>query len=239
MAKHHKITVIVVLLFTFLFAACNVYKLLTQTEEDIKQFMCHHVKHDDHKDMLRRQKHHRTEAVRSHTIDEEDESFEDKVRDGLDKKIKESHYQHKLKAEHRCRHHITVGQIRGMKFLSKLGIVFSLVSIAATLIAFGSIRSVETPNARFFLIPYIFAHTLMIAFEIYACIRTQELVHKLPVLYIVMVVVSSIMLISFISLVKIYYNALSKAGRKGGSVPKAKEAFDYAIMPEEKDASEA
>ena len=238
MGHNRKLTCLIVFIFTIIFAGCNIYKMLSTSEEDVKQFLCHHVKRDKHKDMLHRQQHHHKDKVKSHTIEKETISFEEKLKRDGDETSKENEYQKEILGEDKCRGSITREQLEGMKLLNKMGLVTSICSLVSALIGLGAMKERADGTNRFLLVPYIVLHPMLIGVEFYAGVLTYQLVHKVSSFHIIMMVLSILLILIFTALVVLYYKALSAlpAGEEG-SVSKGKEAFDYATMVEEKDAS--
>jgi len=247
MAQNRKLTCLIVFIFSVIFSGCNIYKMLSTSEEDLKQFLCQHVNRDAHKDMLRRHhpKHHHDDKVRSHTIEVEKESFEEKLKHDSNDKAKETEYHLKIVGENKCRRAITHKQLTGMKFLNKMGLITSVCSLVAALVGFAALKGRSDGSNRFLLLPYIVIHPMLIGIEVYAAIYTYQLVHKLSTFHIIMMVLSCLLIVIFTALVVLYYKALAGMVEVGGEEPgfaKGKEALDfkYGVMTEEKeDASEA
>ena len=238
--QNHKLTCLIVFIFTVIFAGCNIYKMLSTTDEDIKQFLCQHVKRDAHKDMLRRHrhpKHHHDDKVRSHTIEVEKESFEEKLKHDSDDKAEEYEYHLKIVDEGKCRRAITREQMTGMKFLNKIGMISSVCSLVAALVGFGAMKQRSDGTNRFLLLPYIAIHPMLIGIEVYAGIYTYELVHKLSSFHVIMMVLSCLLIVIFTALVVLYYKALATMVEVEGEEA---NGFDYNPMANEKEnASEA
>lgn len=179
--------------------------------------------------------------VRSHTIETEEISFEEKLRRDREARDDETDYQMELRGEGKCRAGITREQLDGLWFLNKVGLISSFVSLVASVVALAAMRSREDGTNRFLLIPYIMVHPGLIGMEIFALIYSYKLVHTMSSIHVVMVSLSVLLLVIFTSLVVLFYKALSALplGAQNSSIGKGKEAFDYSTMPEEKDASEA
>ena len=242
MAQNHKLTCLIVFIFTVIFAGCNIYKMLATTEEDYKQFLCKHVKRDAHKDMLRRHrpKAYHDEKVRSHSIEGEKESFEEKLKHDSDDRTKETEYHIKIDGEKKCRQSITKGQMAGMKFMTKMGLITSVCSLVVALIGFGAMKQRSDGTNRFLLLPYIVFHPMLIGVEVYAGIYIYKLVHGLSSFHIVMIALSCLLIVIFTALVALYYKALADMAELDGdepSIPKATESFDYNTLHDEKEYS--
>jgi hypothetical protein len=234
---------IVVLVLAVFFASSNIYKLFSSSsDENIKQFLCQHHKHDPHKDMLDRQQRRHQKQVLSHTIEEEKESFGEKIKHDMDKREKDDVKLREILKENRCRKKITKSQMEGMHILAKIGMVVSFLSLASSLIAFLPLLNdslIKNARFRYALIPYICVHLCIIPFDVFASVFTLQLVHKLSAIHVAMVIFSTIVIIMFTFIASMYYRLLSQTTTAVTGNTTAKEEFDYSIMPEEKDASEA
>ena len=231
-------TIVSLVLITF-FASANIYKLFTQsTDEHIKRFLCHHHKHDAHRDMLDKQRRHQKHVL-SHTIEKKEESFEERVKHSTEDKEKEDNYHHEISKEKLCRKKITASQMEGFHILAKIGKIVPICSLVSALIAFMAVLNDHVKNRRFrhALIPFISVHVAIVPYEIFAALFTYQLAHKFLTIHVILLVVSIIVNIMFTAIVSVYYRLLSQSPPTDGCP--VKEEFDYAIMPEEKDASEA
>ena len=234
MPCNYKVTALVVAVLTIVFAGSNLFKLMKETDEDIKRFICYHPKHDDHKDMLHR-KH--KDQVRSHTTEEEEESFADKIKHGRDEEERKDEYSMKIARENKCRQGISKRQMKGFRLMGTIGIVLSALSLFTCALVLFTVTGNDEKNRsrRKLVLPYIIIHLLIIAFEIFTGIYAAHLIHRIVILPIILISLSVIMLACYIVVMVGHYRVLGKV-----QVDKSvKEMFDYSIMPEEKDASEA